>query len=140
MFFDIFRSSQSQSTQLSRERLQQLVLNFLMQMAWLNGKPDEREIEALIKILVHVYHFDPATVRGEIDSYGPGTQRAGSVAALRDLPMRERVQLLRDLWAVALAHGKAGEKEQALFYRGAKLLAIKDNVFLEKCIKVKSEH
>ncbi|PIP02623.1 MAG: hypothetical protein COW18_02545 [Zetaproteobacteria bacterium CG12_big_fil_rev_8_21_14_0_65_54_13] len=137
MFFDIFRSSQSQSTQLSREQLQEQVLYLLLQMAWLDGKTDEREIELLTKILVHVYHFDSATVRSKIDSFDPVKQKPAAGEALRELPMRERIQLLRDLWAVALVDDKAGEKEQALFYRAARLLDVKDNEFLERCIKVK---
>ncbi|TLS69137.1 TerB family tellurite resistance protein [Mariprofundus erugo] len=141
MFFDLFRSRQSQASQLSRDRLQELVLHFLMQMAWLDGQPDERKKELLSKILVQVYRFDKETVHRKIDAFDPAHQDSHlALGALRALPVGERVQLLRDLWAVAIADGRAAEREQALFYRAAKLLDIEDNDFLEKCIKVKAEH
>jgi len=126
---------------LSAEMLQTLVLKLLLQMAWVDGKADAKEVEAVIHTIERVYMLDPATVRNKINDFDQQSEDDIDTLAgkLRDnLPVRERVQLLRDIWSVARTDGKTDRHEQAFFYRVARLLDIKDNEFLEKCIKVES--
>ncbi|EAU56137.1 TerB family tellurite resistance protein [Mariprofundus ferrooxydans] len=126
---------------LSAEALQDLVLKLLLQMAWVDGKADAKELGGVIHTIERVYRLDPATVRSKLIAFDQQSVEDIDTLAgkLRDnLPVRERVQLLRDIWAVARTNGKTDRDEQAFFYRVAELLDIKDNEFFEKCIKVDS--
>ncbi|WP_167631772.1 TerB family tellurite resistance protein [Mariprofundus ferrooxydans] len=126
---------------LSAEALRDLVLKLLLQMAWVDGKADAKEVEAVARTIERVYMLDPATVHSKINDFDQQSEDDIDTLAgkLRDnLPVRERVQLLRDIWSVARTNGKTDRDEQAYFYRVAELLDIEDNEFLEKCIKVDS--
>jgi len=123
---------------LSVGELKDLVAKVLLQMVWIDGSADEREVLVVARILEHVYRLPHAAVRQEIDTFDHKRQNIDALAkALREnLPLRDRVQLMRDLWSVAIATGEATPHEQAFFYRVATALGIKDNEFFERCIKV----
>lgn len=136
MFFNLFKHH------LTTVELQDLISKFLMHMVWGDGKAEQKELEIVFKILTHDYHTDPCMVRREIETFNPKKSSLNAIAdKLRNnLPVSERIQLLRDIWTIALTHAAPLTHERDLFYRAARHLGIPDNEFLERCIKVKPGH
>ena len=140
MFFDIFRNHEKDILH-DKAKIQHLIANLMLQMVWADAAVNDRERELVERMLAHVYNMPPEKIRLEFDRFD-GTQHDidRATTKLKNIPVRERVQLLRDLWAIASVDGDPDAHEVALFYRAAEMLDIEDNAFLEHCIKPQPRH
>jgi len=139
MAFNLFKNFLKKSPVLSESELQNMISDLLLEMVWIDGDAHEKEIKHVVHLLAMRYDTDGEIVRRKIDGFKNVTQNDIEQLArqLRDnLPARDRVLLLHDLWAIAKANGVADSYEQKLFHRVAVLLGITENEFLEKCIKI----
>jgi len=140
MFFDIFRNHETDILQ-DKAKLQHLTANLMLQMVWADDVANARELELVERMLSHVYNMPHDRIRNEFDRFEPTRHDIDhATVQLKNLPVRERVQLLRDLWAVASVDGEPEAHEEALFYRAADMLEVEDNEFLERCIKPRHLH
>lgn len=139
MLFNLFKKHAAKTKKLTALELQDLISRFFLHMVWSDGKAEQRELDIVVRILTHDYHTDPELVIREINDFNPAVGDIDSVAdeLCNQLPVSERIQLLRDIWAIALTHAGNLEYEEELFNRAARHLDIPDNEFLARCVKVK---
>ncbi len=138
MFESLFKKFAKPTEKLSSLEMQDLISRFLLHMVWTDGRAGQKELDLVVKILTHDFHVDPDLVIREINNFNPSKQDMDAIAdALREnLPVTERIQLLRDIWAIALTHEGKLNYEEEMFYLAAEHLDIPANHFLEHCVKV----
>lgn len=108
-------------------------------MVWADGHADDSETDRIIHILARRFRVDDDDVKKQIDSFSSADQKEIKRMANRlckNMPARERVMLLKDLWSIAASNDVIDPYEQDLFHRVATLLHISEGQFLEKCIKI----
>lgn len=123
---------------LTDEVKQELISQLLVEMVWADGDTHESELSHIIHVLARRFKVDDSEVKKMAGGFARLDKRGIETIArkiCKAVPARERVMLLRDLWAIASSDGEIDPYEHTLFHRVAGLLHINDTGFLEKCVK-----
>lgn len=142
MAFNFLKWFDTKKESLSESEKQDAISELLLEMVWIDGDAHETEISHIVHILAVRYHVKDEAIQQKIDSFKDIKQRDIEKLAKKlrhKLPSLERIQMLRDLWAVAIANGVADAYEVSLFHKMASYLGITDKAFLDNCIKVENK-
>lgn len=138
-FFSWLKGLGNEKRQYSESEIRDKITELLLEMVWIDGNADEKELNHIAHVLAVRYQVEDEEIQRKVDAFDNVTENDIKRLAkdLRDhLPARDRIMLLRDLWSIAIANGFADHYEETLFHLVADLLGITDHQFLEKCVKI----
>lgn len=139
MAFNLFEIFKKETKLLSASEQQNAIINILLYTSRIDGHIHENEAKHIERILAHRYELDEKEIHQKMtifDKMNLSDAEALAEKLCDSMPYDDRVLMLRDIWAVALADGVASRNEEAILHRVARMLKIPNNDFFNNCIKV----
>ncbi len=117
-----------------------LMIEVMMQ----DGRLDAEEERVIHHLLGKRFALDDAAIRDLVARARAQTDRAHDLfqftaRIIRGYPVAERADVIRELWRVAMADGRADAYEEQLIRRIAELIGVEHRAFIEAKIQARGE-
>lgn len=118
------------------QRLALAVTALLVEVMRMDGRLDENERLAIVAALKSRFHLSETEIDSLIDEARRETERSHDLHRFTsqitgNFPTAERIDIIRELWLVAMADGEVDPYEEQLIRRTAELIGVYHHEFIQ---------